>query len=134
VRLSEPGRAPGFRGQALALDWDLGRPTAQAAVADEGRTLTGPFVIATGANVPVRLADDLAQAPGATKPDELYPQGVWMARLPALSFAGLRTRDVPAGLMKPEGEAAGVIGGTALSRYRLRFDFPAGRLIVAPAR
>jgi hypothetical protein len=134
VRLSEAGRAPAFRGQALGLEWDLGRPMAPAQVSDDGRTLIGPFVIATGASAPIRLADDLAQAPGAAKPDELYPQGVWMARLSALSFAGLETRNVPAGLMKPEGDAAGVIGGAALARYRLRFDFPAGQLIVAPAR
>jgi hypothetical protein len=36
--------------------------------------------------------------------------------------------------MKPEGEAAGVIGGEALANFRLRFDFPAGRLVVAPER
>jgi hypothetical protein len=134
VRLSAGGRAPPFRGQALRLDWDLGRPTAQASVSDDGRVLTGPFVIATGANVPVRLADDLAQAPGAAKPDELYPQGVWMARLPGLSFAGVEIRNIPAGLMKPDGEAAGILGGGALARFRLRFDFPAGQLLVAPAR
>ncbi|MBW8814880.1 MAG: hypothetical protein JF588_15785 [Caulobacterales bacterium] len=134
VRLSEPGRAPAFRGRALPLAWDLDRPVAEASVSDGGRTLTGPFVIATGANVPVRLADDLAQAPDAAKPDELYPKGVWMARLPVLRFAGAEARDLGAGLMKPEGEAAGVIGGPALAGYRLRFDFPAGRLVVAPAR
>ncbi len=36
--------------------------------------------------------------------------------------------------MKPEGEAVGLLGGYVLARFRLRFDFPAGRLIVAPAR
>jgi hypothetical protein len=89
-------------------------------------------VIATGLNVPVRLADDLAQVPAAAKPAELYPDGVWLARLPQLALAGVRLDDLGAGLTKPQGEAAGVIGGPALSRFRLRFDFPAGRLIVAP--
>jgi hypothetical protein len=91
-------------------------------------------VVATGANVAVRLADDLAQAPGAARPDELYPQGVWLARLPAAAFGGLVGRDLGAGLMKPEGEAAGIIGGEVLARFGLRFDFPAGRLILAPGR
>jgi hypothetical protein len=134
VRLSGPGRAPPFRGRALDFAWDAGRPVAPAAVLDGQRELRGPFVVATGANVAVRLADDLAQAPGAAKPDELYPQGVWLTRLPAIAFGGLVGRDLGAGLMKPEGEAAGIIGGEVLAGFRLRFDFPAGRLILAPGR
>jgi hypothetical protein len=35
--------------------------------------------------------------------------------------------------MKPEGALAGVIGGEVLANFRLRFDFPARRLTVAPA-
>ena len=134
VTLFAPGRAPAFRGTALAITWDEGRPTVPATVSDGGRELSGPFMVATGANAPVRLADDLAQAPGLSRPNEVYPDGVWLARLDALTLAGVRQRDLGAGLMKPQGEAAGVIGGTALARFRLRFDFPAGRLIVAPGR
>jgi hypothetical protein len=130
VRLSPPGRAPAFRGRILKLGWDQGRPTAVAAASDGEHALRGPFVIATGLNAPVRLADDLAQAPGATKPDELYPNGVWLARLPALRFAGASGADMGAGLMKPDGEVAGLIGGQVLAHFRLRFDFPAGWLIV----
>jgi hypothetical protein len=132
VALYPPGRAPAFRGTALAITWDEGLPTVPAAVSDGARELRGPFVVATGANVPVRLTDDLAQAPGLSRPNEVYPQGVWLARLEALTFAGVRQRGLGAGLMKPQGEIAGVIGGTALARFRLRFDFPAGRLMVAP--
>jgi len=132
VRLSAPGRAPRFAGRALALSWDLGRPTAEAAVSDDAHRVSGRFVIATGSNVPVRLADDLAQAPGALRPYELYPEGVWLARLPQVDFAGAVGRDVAAGLMKPEGDVVGVIGGSVLAHFRLRFDFPAGRLIAEP--
>ena len=134
VRLSAPGTAPAFRGTTLALGWDAGRPTAEAAVSDDVHEITGRFVIATGLNAPLRLADDLAEAPGATKPAELYPDGVWLARLPQVSFAGQVGRDVAAGLMKPEGEVVGALGGQVLSHFRLRFDFPAGQLVVAPAR
>lgn len=134
VRLSRPGRAPALHGREWPLGWDAGRPTAIATVSDGRRSLTGPFVLATGANAPVRLADDLAQAPGAARPNELYPEGVWLARLPRVAFAGAPTRDAGAGLMKPEGDIAGVLGGQLLARYRLRFDFPAGRLTAAPAR
>lgn len=104
-----------------------------ASVSDDAHQITGAFVIATGANVPIRLADDLAQPmPGASP--ELYPQGIWLARLPQVTFAGRTGRDVAAGLMAPEGDIVGILGGQVLAHFRLRFDFPAGRLIVAPAK
>jgi hypothetical protein len=134
VQVWPPGAAPVWRGRQLPLTWDLGRPTAEAAVFDQAHEIAGRFVIATGANAPVRLADDLAQAPGADKPDELYPDGVWLARLGGVRFAGSSGLDVAAGLMKPQGEAVGVLGGQVLAHFRLRFDFPAGLLTVAPAR
>lgn len=134
VRLSEPGKAPAFQGRDLEIGWDLGRPTAPATVSDGVHEIAGHFVIATGLNVPVRLADDLAQAPGAAKPAELYPDGVWLARLPQVTFAGASGRDVAAGLMKPEGAVVGMLGAEVLAHFRLRFDFPAGRLVVAAAR
>jgi len=132
VRLSVPGKAPRFAGRALDLAWDLGRPTAEAAVSDDAHRMSGRFVVATGANAPVRLADDLAQAPGALRPEELYPDGVWLARLPQVEFGGAVGRDVGAGLMKPEGEVVGLLGGAVLAHFRLRFDFPAGKLVVQP--
>lgn len=134
VRLSPPGRAPAFRGRELALGWDQGRPTAEASAADDAHEVIGRFVIATGMNAPIRLADDLADAPGATRPNELYPDGVWLARLPTVTFAGSIGRDVAAGLMKPQGEVVGALGAQVLAHFRLRFDFPAGRLVVAPIR
>jgi hypothetical protein len=135
VRIWAAGQAPPPpRGHELALGWDLGRPTAPAAVSDDAHEVSGRFVIATGMNAPIRLADDLAQAPGATKPDELYPQGVWLARLPQVTFAGALGRDVAAGLMKPQGEVVGALGADVLAHFRLRFDFPAGTLTVVPVR
>ena len=81
----------------------------------------------------MRLVDDLAQAPPGASP-ELYPDGVWLARLPQVTFAGRTGRDLAAGLMKPDGDVVGVLGAQVLANFRLRFDFPAGRLIVAPSR
>jgi hypothetical protein len=133
VRLSAPGQAPAFAGRDLDMALEGGRPTVPAAVADDAHEVAGRFVVATGANAPVRLADDLAQAPAA-KPAELYPDGVWLARLAQLRFAGAVGLDVAAGLMKPQGEAVGVLGADVLAHFRLRFDFPAGRLTVAPMR
>jgi hypothetical protein len=34
--------------------------------------------------------------------------------------------------MKPEGDVAGVLGGAVLAHFRLRFDFPARRLVAQP--
>lgn len=132
VRLSPPGQAGRFAGRALGLGWDLGRPTVEAAVSDGAHRLSGRFVVATGANAPVRLADDLAQAPGALRPQELYPDGVWLARLSQVEFGGAVGQDVGAGLMKPEGDVVGLLGGAVLAHFRLRFDFPGGKLVVQP--
>ena len=134
VRISTPRQAPPFRGTGLALGWDGGRPTAAAAVSDDAHEITGRFVIATGLNAPLRLADDLAGVPGAPRPAELDADGVWLARLPQVRFAGSVGRDVAAGLMKPQGDVVGVLGGQVLAHFRLRFDFPGGRLLAAPAR
>ena len=110
------------------------RAQVQAVISDGVRELTGPFVLATGANAPVRIADDLAAIPGAGRLAELYPQGVWLARLPSLTLAGRTFADVGAGLLLSEGNVAGVIGGPILANFRWRFDFPAHRLLIAPAR
>jgi hypothetical protein len=134
LRLSTAAEAPRFHGRTLALGWDLGRPTVDASVSDDAHRIAGRFVVATGANVPVRLADDLAQAPGAAETKELYPDGVWLARLPQVDFAGATGRDVAAGLMKPEGDVVGLLGGSVLAHFRLRFDFPGGQLTVDPVR
>lgn len=132
VRLWRPTEAPPpLAGVDLPLTWDAGRPAAPAAVEDGARRLVGQFVLATGADAPARIADDLAAAPGAVRNNELYPEGVWLARLPRVEFAGATGEDVAAGLAAPEGEAAGVLGGEVLSRFRLRFDFPGGRVTVA---
>lgn len=134
VALRRPGEAASFgRSTALPLTWTGGMLTVTAAVSDGERTLSGPFAPATGGERPVRLADDLATAPGALKAQELYPYGVARPRIRALSFAGALSENLPAGLLKAqEGGPAGEIGTPVLARYRLRFDFPNGRLLLAP--
>lgn len=132
VRFSRPGRAPAFRGKALPVAWDAGRPVAAAEASDGVRTLRGPFLLATGANAPVRLAEDIARASGADSPAGFRPDGVWLARLATLTFSGRTDIDLGAGLTPPEGELAGVLGGPVLANFRLRFDFPRGRVLIAP--
>ncbi len=135
VTLRPAGQAPHMRAQAiLDLGWVANRPVIRAAVADSVHAMTGVFAPATGGDTAVRLSDAVASAPGAAKPKELYPYGVLFPRLRALSFAGALSENIPAGLLKAEDPGlTGEIGAPLLSHYRLRFDFPAGRLILAPA-
>jgi len=136
VSLAPAGRAPRFAGARtrLPLRWVAERPTVAAAVADGRQTLSGAFALGVGADTAVRLSDAAARAPGAAKPVELYPYGILRPRLRALSFAGSLSEDLPAGLVKAEDpELTGQIGAPLLSRWRLRFDFPAGQLLLAPA-
>lgn len=136
VALNLPGRAPAFpRGPVLPLAWIAGVPTTGAAASDGPKALTGAFALATGSDTAVRLADAYAAAPGAAKPQELYPYGVLRPELRALSFASRIAESVPAGLIKsPDPEIVGEIGAPLLSDWRLRFDFPADRLRLAPYR
>ena len=135
VALAPAGRAVRFGPhQTLPLRWVAERPTVPAAVADGRRALAGAFTLGVGADTAVRLSDAVAHVSGAAKPVELYPYGVLRPRLRALSFAASLVEDLPAGLMKAEDPAlTGQIGAPLLSRYRLRFDFPAGQLRLAPA-
>jgi hypothetical protein len=130
VGLWRPAEAPPFpAGLVLPLGWAEGRPTAPARVAEGSRTLSGDFVLATGSDVAVRLRDDLADAPGAARREDLYPDGALRPRLRALSFAGDLFENPSSGLVaKADTAAAGVIGAPVLSGYRLRFDLPAARL------
>ena len=135
IRLSAPGRAPPFRAATrLPMAWVAGRPVVRASVADGPRAFAGAFTPAIGADTAIRLSDVLAQAPGAAKPKELYPYGVLRPKLRAFSFAGVLWENLPAGLVKAEDAGlAGQIGTPVLARYRLRFDFPRGELLMAPA-
>jgi len=136
VALWPVGQAPSFHAAAvLPLGWVAGRPVTRAAAADGPHALAGGFAPAIGADTAVRLSDAMASAPGAAKPKELYPYGVLRPRLRALSFAGRLWENLPAGLLRAEDPALlGEVGAPVLARYRLRFDFPAGKLLLTPAR
>jgi hypothetical protein len=133
VTLQEPGRArPFIHTVSLPLAWREGRPVAPAAIADARRAWTSDFVLATGSDTPVRLRDDLADAPGAAHREALYAYGEARPRLRALSFAGELFENLPGGLSARSGfDAAGEIGAPVLARYRLRFDFVRGELLLA---
>lgn len=135
VTLHAAGHTPAFGyATALPLQWIGGAPAVEAIAADGPRTLSGAFVLATGSDTAVRLNDQLAAAPGAGKPQELYPYGQLRPRLRALSLAGDIAEDVPAGLVKAAPGQVGELGAPLLLAWRVRFDFPGGRLLLAPKR
>ena len=105
-----------------------------AQVGDGVCQLSGLFAPSTGQAAAVRLSQDVASVSGTDRLQELGPEGVWLARLAELRLAGRSLKDQAAGLEPPQGQSAGAIGAPALARWRLRFDFPAGRLFLAPAR
>lgn len=134
VALHAPGQAPAFRAAtALPLSWIAGVPAVTAGVSDGPRVITGAFALATGSDTPLRISDTVAAAPGAAKPRELYPYGVLRPRLRALSLAGQIAEHLPAGLLKTDDPSLlGAIGAPLLWAWRVRFDFPANRLLLAP--
>ena len=135
VRLSLPGRAPRFAAPTrLPLTWIAGRPAVAASVADGPHAWTGKFTPGVGADRAIRISDASAHVAGAAKPKELYPYGISEPRLRALSFAGELTENLPSGLIAAaDPQLAGEIGAPFLQRYRLRFDFPGGQLLLAPS-
>lgn len=102
-----------------------------AAVSDGTSARRGGFVVATGQDLAVRLADAAASVPSAERPQELYRGGIGAARLTALSFGDAVQTEVLAGLLRPEEEppgALGAIGAPAMAAHAWRFDFPRRRL------
>ena len=117
---------------SLPMGWVAGRPVVRAAVADGPHAFSGFFAPGVGADTAIRLSDAYAHAPGAAT---LWSSAPAPARLRALSVAGGLSENLPAGLIRAEDPAlAGQIGAPFLSRWRLRFDFAKGRLLLAPAR
>ena len=77
----------------------------------------------------------LAGMPARWDADGLHWARPWLhrprAQLRAASFAGTLFENLPSGLA--DMEADGIIGAPLLARWRLRFDFPGGKLLLAPA-
>jgi hypothetical protein len=130
VEIWRAGEAPRVRALAvLPMRLASGVPVVDAAIADGPRTAVGGFVVSTSLDSAVRLDQALAGVPGA-KAEDVAPYGPRRARLRALSLAGTLFENLLAGLQPHVEGAVGAIGPPVLSRWRLRFDFPRGRLIL----
>lgn len=132
VALHRPGQAPRLAGRTLRMGRLGPLPLARAAVVDGRSGAAGAFVLALSQPLPARLSEAVASVPDAAKPEELFAGGVWTAELAALSFAGDVVQRPRAGLLR-QAEAngtLGAIGSPVLARYAIRFDFPAGRIVL----
>lgn len=134
LSLSPGGRRAPFPGAvSLALVWRDGAPVIPAAVSDGPRARTVSLTPATGLDAPLRLAARLAAVPGG-EAATLAPYGGGRAELRALSLGGEIFEGLPAGLADETAATDGAVGLSVLGRWRLRFDFPAGRLdLIAPS-
>jgi hypothetical protein len=138
IGLWSKGHEPRFRrARALPLTLSQGRPVVTAGVADGARSERGLFVPATGLDAAVRLDPGHGMVLHGGKPKDLLPYGSARARLRALSFADELWENLPAGLDAPgalPADAVGTFGPAVLAGWRLRFDFAAGRLWLAPRK
>jgi hypothetical protein len=132
VTLYPPGGAGAFGGLTLPMGRLGSLPLAPGSAFDGRTGLRGQWILSLSQPLAARLSDGVASAPGAAKPDELYPGGVWTAELAALAFAGQVRQGARAGLLREAQSdgALGALGSPVLSRWALRFDFPRGRLIL----
>lgn len=134
IGLWRPGQSPRLKAVAnLPITWVAGRPTIPATVSDGTGGQEVALVVSTGADAAVRLSEALAGAPGAARPQELYPYGVLRPKLAALAFAGHVWRDLPGGLLKAETGVDGAVGAPVFIGLKLRFDLAADRLLLAGA-
>lgn len=131
VSIRLPQEAPAFRVDAtLPLRADRIQAAGRATVSDGMRAFGADFAIATGTDAGVRLDERLARAPGDS--ERLAPNGGALARLAAVSFGGRLAVRPSAGLERGDDpDLAGSIGAPLLAAWRLRFDFPGRRLLLA---
>ncbi|WP_309646430.1 hypothetical protein, partial [Phenylobacterium sp.] len=131
VAIRRPGQARRFPAvEVLAMSAARGPATVRAAVADGPHAQAGVMVLSTGSDAPVRLYQRVAGAWG-TK-ELLLPYDEHRANLRALSLGGALFENVPAGLLADgPSDRLGMIGAPILSRWRVRFDFPGRRVLLA---
>jgi len=125
--------APRFRGgRHVTLHTLAGTPTVEARVFDGADAATGLFAIDTGSQG-VRVAGHAAMLARTPRGVDAASRATPPARLAALTLAGARLQNVPAGLEpSAPAERLGGIGNTVWERYRVRIDLRRGVLELGP--
>ncbi|MDP1616270.1 hypothetical protein [Phenylobacterium sp.] len=132
VELHAPAEAPApGRGAApQALQWAAGRPVVTAALSDGRTSRRISLAASTGLAAAVRLAPGEVDLTGVSEPESLAPFETRRADLRALSMGGELFETLKVGL---SGDEVSAVGPGVLQRWRLRFNFPAGRILLIPA-
>ena len=108
-------------------------PLVEATVSDGQTARRGWFVVATGQAPALQLSEaEVELAPPPVEGEAAPVRRIDRLSLGGELFTRLETNVVPAESLDPR--AIGVIGAGALSRFRLRFDFAAARLVLDAAR
>jgi hypothetical protein len=127
LTLAAAGALPRAQGPALPMIWRDAVPRVMGAISDGPTARTVALVPATGLDAAVRLSPAVATVPGG-EPKSLAPYEAGRAELRALSLGGELFEHLKAGLTPEDAPADAAVGLEVLGRWRLRFDFPAGRL------
>lgn len=127
VELHAPAEAPASKTRSPVQDlhWMAGRPVVWAALSDGATARRIQLAPSTGLDAAVRLAPGEVSSMAA--PASLAPYETGRAELRALSMSGALFENLKAGL---SGDEVSAVGPGVLERWRLRFDFPAGRLLL----
>lgn len=127
MTLAAAGVLPRLRGSGLSMSWQGAVPVVAGAVSDGPVARRVALIPATGLDAAIRLSPSIAAVPGA-EAKRLQPYEEGRAELRALSLGGALFEQLRAGLNDGQTIADGAVGLEVLGLWRLRFDFPAGRL------
>lgn len=127
LTLAAADALPPAPGVSLTMAWRGAVPVVSAAVSDGPAARAVALIPATGLDAAVRLSPAVATVPGG-EPKALAPYEAGRAELRALSLGDALFEHLKAGLTAGQAAADGSVGLGVLGRWRLRFDFPAGRL------
>lgn len=127
LTLASAGVLPSPGGASLPISWRGPLPVVPGALSDGPTARAVGLIPATGLDAAVRLSPALAVVPGGD-PTAMAPYGQGRAELRALSLGDVLFENLQAGLSDGQVDAEGAVGLQVLGRWRLRFDFPAGRL------
>ena len=130
LTLASAGDLPRPVGSSLPISWHDALPVVPGALSDGPTARIVTLVPATGLDTAVRLSPALAAVPGGDA-KAMSPYGQGGAELRALSLGNRLFEDLQVGLSDGQTKADGSVGLQVLGRWRLRFDFPAGRLHLA---
>lgn len=127
LTLAAAGGLPRVSGASLPMVWRGAVPVVTGALSDGPTARTVALTPATGLDAATRLSPSIAAVPGA-ETKSLSPYEAGRAELRALSLGGALFEHLRAGLNDEAATSDGAVGLAVLGRWRLRFDFPAGRL------